>query len=257
MGFAAATTLQRAFSCTCMPAFAMVTHCCSIASWIATRSPCPILSNSSMQITPRSARTMAPASSWNSREPGSRVMAAVRPTPLEPRPVVLTACGAMFMTKRSICDLPQEGSPTSSTLMSPRRCVPFARFFSVPPTICRSKPSFTFSCPQMDGAKERARSRKASGRAAISLMFLTSSGTKGASSISLTGRILVATSRAGQTPFVNSWAGGGKERYTPMTWTLSPGLVLSARSPSQMTSTLRGSWPCGAFSGASWMLNFW
>mmetsp|Transcript_42322 Transcript_42322/g.122392 ORF Transcript_42322/g.122392 Transcript_42322/m.122392 type:complete len:210 (+) Transcript_42322:1447-2076(+) len=209
-----------------------------------------------MQMTPRSARTIAPASRVNSREPPSRVMAAVRPTPLEPRPVVLTARGAMFITKRSICDLPQEGSPTSSTLMSPRRCVPFARFFSVPPTICKSSPSFTFAWPQIDGAKERARSWKASGRAAISRMFRTSSLTKGASSISLTGWMLVATSRAGQTPFVKSLGGGGKERYTPMTWTRSPGLALSARSPSQMTSTLRGIWPGGAFSGASWMLNF-
>mmetsp|Transcript_42241 Transcript_42241/g.97780 ORF Transcript_42241/g.97780 Transcript_42241/m.97780 type:complete len:213 (+) Transcript_42241:1055-1693(+) len=212
MGFAAATTLQRAFSCTCMPAFAMVTHCCSIASWMATRSFSLILSNSSMQITPLSARTIAPASRLNSREPGSRTMAAVSPTPLEPRPVVLTARGAMFMTKRSICDFPHEGSPTSSTLMSPRRCVPFAKFFSVPPTICSSKPSFTFSWPQIEGAKERASSLKASGRAAISRMFRTSSLTKGASTISLMGTTLVATRRAGQTPLVKSWGGGGKER---------------------------------------------
>mmetsp|Transcript_8874 Transcript_8874/g.27591 ORF Transcript_8874/g.27591 Transcript_8874/m.27591 type:complete len:213 (-) Transcript_8874:838-1476(-) len=212
MGFAAARTLHRALRVTCMPALAMVTHCCSMASWMATRSPRLILSNSSMQITPRSARTMAPASRLNSREPCSRIMAAVRPTPLEPRPVVLTASGAMFMTKRSICDFPQEGSPTSSTLMSPRRCVPLARFFSVPPTICSSRPSFTPSCPQIEGANERARSLKASGRAATSRMFLTSSLTKGASSISFTGWMLVATRRAGQTPLVKSLGGGGKER---------------------------------------------
>mmetsp|Transcript_34880 Transcript_34880/g.108486 ORF Transcript_34880/g.108486 Transcript_34880/m.108486 type:complete len:214 (+) Transcript_34880:1299-1940(+) len=210
-----------------------------------------------MQITPRSARTIAPASRVNSLEPASRIMAAVRPTPLEPLPVVLTASGEMFMTKRSICDFPQDGSPTNSTLMSPRRCVPLARFFSVPPTICNSSPSLTFAWPQMDGANERARSWKESGRAAISLMFRTSSLTKGASIISFTGVMLVATRRAGQTPFVKSWGGGGKERYTPMTWTRSPGLALSARSPSQITSTLRGIWPGGEFSGASWMLNFW
>mmetsp|Transcript_28138 Transcript_28138/g.76182 ORF Transcript_28138/g.76182 Transcript_28138/m.76182 type:complete len:227 (-) Transcript_28138:67-747(-) len=211
-GFAAASTLQRAFSVTCMPALAMVTHCCSMASWMATRSPRPILSNSSMQITPRSARTMAPASRVNSRAPGSRIIAAVRPTPLEPRPVVLTARGAMFMTKRSICDFPQEGSPTRSTLMSPRRCVPLARFFSVPPTICISRPSLTFSWPQMEGAKERASSWKESGRAATSRMFRTSSLTKGASSISFTDWMLVAMRRAGQTPLVKSLGGGGKER---------------------------------------------
>mmetsp|Transcript_36893 Transcript_36893/g.113694 ORF Transcript_36893/g.113694 Transcript_36893/m.113694 type:complete len:213 (+) Transcript_36893:1097-1735(+) len=212
MGLAAATTLQRALSCTCMPALEMVTHCCSMASWMATRSFWPILSNSSMQMKPRSARTMAPASRVNSREPGSFVMAAVSPTPLEPRPVVLMASGAVFMTKRSICDLPQDGSPTSSTLMSPRRCVPFERFFSVPPTICRSRPSFTSSWPQIDGAKERARSWKVSLRAAISRMFRMSSLTKGASIISLIGVMLVAMSRAGKTPFVTSWSWPGKER---------------------------------------------
>mmetsp|Transcript_69417 Transcript_69417/g.203733 ORF Transcript_69417/g.203733 Transcript_69417/m.203733 type:complete len:213 (+) Transcript_69417:1368-2006(+) len=212
MGFAAATTPQREFSVTCMPALLMVTHCCSMASWIATRSPRPILSNSSMQMKLRSASTIAPASRVNSLVPGSRIIAAVRPTPLDPRPVVLMAPGERFMTKRSICDLPQEGSPTRSTLMSPRRWVPLGRFFSVPPIICRSRPALTRSWPQIDGAKERARRSKASSLAAISLMFLTSEVTKGASSSCATGLMLVAMSLAGQTPLVNSCAGSGKGR---------------------------------------------
>lgn len=61
-GLAAAKTLQRAFSRAWMPAFAIVTRPCSITSWMAVRSMSDILSNSSMQTTPRSARTMAPAS---------------------------------------------------------------------------------------------------------------------------------------------------------------------------------------------------
>mmetsp|Transcript_61325 Transcript_61325/g.159190 ORF Transcript_61325/g.159190 Transcript_61325/m.159190 type:complete len:217 (+) Transcript_61325:997-1647(+) len=201
-GFAAAVTAHREFSFTCMPAFAMVTHCCSIASWMATRSPAPILSNSSIQITPLSARTMAPASRWKSLEPGSFVIAAVRPTPLEPRPVVAMARGDAFITKRSICDLPHEGSPTRRTLMSPRRCVPFFRFRSVPPIICSSRPSLTVSWPQMAGAKERARSLNASGRAPTDLMFVMSVYTKGASVSSLTAVMLVAMIIAGKMPLV-------------------------------------------------------
>jgi hypothetical protein len=40
------------------------------------------------------------------------VTAAVRPTPEEPRPVVETLRGAMFMTARSSWDLATPGSPT-------------------------------------------------------------------------------------------------------------------------------------------------
>ena len=62
---------------------------------------------------------MAPASKRRSRVSGSEVTAAVRPTPDEPRPEVLTASGAMLSTKRSSCDLAVLGSPMSMTLMSP------------------------------------------------------------------------------------------------------------------------------------------
>jgi len=44
----------------------MVTRPCSITSWIAVRSMSDILSNSSMQTTPRSASTIAPASNLRS-----------------------------------------------------------------------------------------------------------------------------------------------------------------------------------------------
>lgn len=42
-----------------------------------------------------------------------------------------------------------------------------------------------------------------------------------------------------------------------LTCTLSPGLHLSTRSLSRMTSTVRGSWPAGDFSGISWMDMVW
>ena len=64
----------------------------------------------------------------------SVVTAAVKPTPELPLPVVAIARGAVFNTNRSICDLAVDGSPTMSTLMSPRMCAPFLRFFSSPPS---------------------------------------------------------------------------------------------------------------------------
>ena len=62
IGFAAASTEVRAFRIVVMPALAIEMVCCSIASWIATRSSSRILSNSSMHTTPPSASTMAPPS---------------------------------------------------------------------------------------------------------------------------------------------------------------------------------------------------
>ena len=46
-------------------------------------------------------------------------------------------------------------------------------------------------------------------------------------------------------------------RYTPTTCTRSPGLALSTRSLSMMTSTERGSWPSGERSGISCSVNVW
>lgn len=67
---------------------AMEMVCCSITSWMAVRSASAILSNSSIQQTPRSARTKAPPSKVISPVRGSRITAAVKPTPEDPRPVV-------------------------------------------------------------------------------------------------------------------------------------------------------------------------
>ena len=62
MGFAAASTDVLAFKMVVMPALAIEMVCCSIASWMATRSSSRILSNSSIQTTPPSASTIAPPS---------------------------------------------------------------------------------------------------------------------------------------------------------------------------------------------------
>jgi hypothetical protein len=61
----------------------------------------PILSNSSIQTIPRSAKTMAPASNRFSPVSGSIVTAAVKPTPDEPRPVVEMAKGAISKIDRN------------------------------------------------------------------------------------------------------------------------------------------------------------
>ena len=45
IGFAAAITAQRAFNEQWIPAFAIVTVCCYMTSWTATRSESFILSN--------------------------------------------------------------------------------------------------------------------------------------------------------------------------------------------------------------------
>mmetsp|Transcript_21922 Transcript_21922/g.51246 ORF Transcript_21922/g.51246 Transcript_21922/m.51246 type:complete len:358 (-) Transcript_21922:584-1657(-) len=256
-GLAAAVTLHRAFNVVWRPAFVIVTLCCSIASWMATLSFSLILSNSSMQMKPLSASTMAPASMLKSLEPGSLITAAVRPTPDDPRPVVLMAGSATFITKRSIWDFPQDGSPTRSTLMSPRMCVPVGRTRSVPPIICRSRPALTFSCPHSDGANDRDSSWKVSSRLAMARMFLTSSPRKDGWMSSFTGVMLVAIILVGHTPVVASFWIDGKGLYTPATCTRSPGLISSARSPSHTTSHLRGNCPAGVCSGVSWTVNLW
>ena len=71
-----------------------------------------------MQTTPRSARTMAPASRRRSPVSISVVTAAVRPTPEEPRPVVATARGAQCRTYRRSCDLETDGSPIKRIFIS-------------------------------------------------------------------------------------------------------------------------------------------
>lgn len=137
IGFEAAKTLHRAFKEQWIPALAIVTVCYSITSWIATRSDSFILSNSSIKIIPPSASTIAPASRLVSPVSWSFFTAAVSPTLEVPRPVVLIASGAVPMTYRKSCDLAVEGSPISRMLMSPLRCVPVSRFFSLPPSSWR------------------------------------------------------------------------------------------------------------------------
>mmetsp|Transcript_46281 Transcript_46281/g.149163 ORF Transcript_46281/g.149163 Transcript_46281/m.149163 type:complete len:391 (-) Transcript_46281:521-1693(-) len=255
-GFAAATTEQRALSDACMPALAMVTVCCSITSWMATRSASTILSNSSTQHTPRSASTIAPASSRLAPVSSSDVTAAVRPTPEEPRPVVEMARGAVRITARRSCDLAVDGSPSIRMLMSPRKCVPFARLRSVPPSSISSSARFSKSCPNTEGATDSARRGRASGRRETSLMWRTSSSVNWAEPrCFVRSRTWFPRTSVLKVPL---WlALDGRARWMPVMCSRSPGLVESTRSASRMTSTERGSWPGGARSGISCRCTVW
>ena len=130
-----------------MPALLMLMLCCSIASWMLTRSWSFILSNSSIRHTPLSASTSAPPSSVHSRVIGSLCTAAVSPTALAPLPVVYTARDAVFSTYLRNWLLAVPGSPSSSMLMSPRRRWLWLGAFSTPPKSASAMPVLMFSCP--------------------------------------------------------------------------------------------------------------
>jgi hypothetical protein len=91
--------LVLAFNYVVIPALAILTVYYSITSWILVLSYSFILSNSSIQHTPISANTRAPASSDTSFVTGSFKTEAVRPTPDDPFPVVYTPLG----DKNAIC----------------------------------------------------------------------------------------------------------------------------------------------------------
>lgn len=147
MGLAAAITAQRACSEVMMPALEMEMDCCSMASWMEVRSASFILSNSSMRQTPWSASTSAPPSSIHSRVTGSLRTLAVRPTAEAPCPVVYTARGDVFSTYLRNCDLAVPGSPSRSTLMSPRmRCLPLMSL-PTPPNMDSAMLVLMSSCP--------------------------------------------------------------------------------------------------------------
>mmetsp|Transcript_46916 Transcript_46916/g.92908 ORF Transcript_46916/g.92908 Transcript_46916/m.92908 type:complete len:264 (-) Transcript_46916:910-1701(-) len=155
-GFAAASTVVREFNVVVMPALAKDTDCCSMTSWIAVRSFSSILSNSSMQQMPMSARTRAPPSRETSPVALSRVTAAVRPTPLEPLPVVYTERGAILHTCFSNWLFATPGSPMKSVWMSPRIFMPSFIVLVKEPMSTRSNAFFTSVWPKISGAMDRA-----------------------------------------------------------------------------------------------------
>ena len=121
-------------------------------SWIEVRSPSLILSNSSMQQIPVSARISAPPSTFSSSVSGSRITPAVNPTLEDPLPytslfpaiptVVYTPRGAAVAIYFRSCDLATPGSPISSTLISPRIFIPSSVTRVTPPWIIPPRGSY-------------------------------------------------------------------------------------------------------------------
>ena len=151
-GFAAARTAVLAFNVATMPPFATETVCCSMASWMATRSSGRILSISSMQAMPLSARTNAPASKLM-LPPFSRTTAAVKPAAVVPLPEVYKPLGAILATYWSNCDLAVPGSPMSSAFISPLTFTS-GRVLETPPKSRYMMASLTCSKPKIEGAME-------------------------------------------------------------------------------------------------------
>lgn len=137
-----------------MPALAIDTVCCSITSWIAVRSYSLILSNSSMQHTPISARTNAPAYRNTYLVCGSMVIAAVKPTPELPFPVVYTPLGAIWAMCFNSCDFAIPGSPINATFIYPRILKLSYVTFVTPPTISNNNAFFTVYKPKISGARD-------------------------------------------------------------------------------------------------------
>ena len=94
LGFVAAIIVVRVFNLQTKPALATDNVCCSIASCMVARSLSRMVENSSMQHTPLSAKTKAPAS--NIHSPPSRMAVQVKPALVEPMPVVVTLLGLNF-----------------------------------------------------------------------------------------------------------------------------------------------------------------
>jgi hypothetical protein len=88
---------------------------------LSLQSPPPYLYlNSSMQHTPRSASTNAPASKVHSAP--SFTAEQVKPAEVVPTPVVSTARGLRRAANRKNCDFPVPGSPTISKCDCARTC---------------------------------------------------------------------------------------------------------------------------------------
>lgn len=96
IGLAAAKMAVLEFNWQTMPAFAIDIVCCYIAYSNIVFELSSILSNSSIQHMPKSLRTKAPLSNTNSLVSGSFLTLAVRPTALEPRPLVYIPLGAIL-----------------------------------------------------------------------------------------------------------------------------------------------------------------
>ena len=124
---------------------------------------------------PLSARTIAPAAKYLSPVSLSKITAAVKPTPEVPLPVVLITNGAIHKTLLNNYDFAVDGSPITKILISPLKCVPFSRVFSIPPSNISNIANLISSCPYIDGAIDYDSILSTSYFSAKDFIFLTSS----------------------------------------------------------------------------------
>ncbi len=87
---------------------------------------------------------MAPASKFLYPVYLSVTIAAVRPTPLAPEPVVPTEISTVDKTHLSIWLFAVPGSPMTNKFISPLKWVPVSRFFYNPPTSINKTAFFKF-----------------------------------------------------------------------------------------------------------------
>ena len=109
-GFVAAIMVALALILQTIAPFAILRVYCSMASCMLDLSSGLINENSSMQHTPQSARTNAPASKINSLP--SRKQDTVSPAEVVPMPVVSTDLCEREVAYYRSCDFPVPGSPT-------------------------------------------------------------------------------------------------------------------------------------------------
>ena len=238
---------------------AMEMVCCSIASWIATRSSSRILSNSSMQTHPPSASTIAPPSSM---KPPSESLTtdAVKPAADEPLPEVYTQMGAVFSTNLRNWDFAVDGSPIRSTLTSPRSLAPSCVVLRDPENRRVATAALMSSAPKMAGAILCLMSAMTSlnGLAAKALNSVCSASVKCASPRAPSLSSVMPTTRMYGVEIVDD---SSRPRlpipiprckvYTPMTLTLVPGVMRWTMVRSTCSIMCRGISPAGTSSGFS------
>mmetsp|Transcript_71318 Transcript_71318/g.195463 ORF Transcript_71318/g.195463 Transcript_71318/m.195463 type:complete len:222 (+) Transcript_71318:975-1640(+) len=221
-----------------------------------------MLSNSSMQQSPPSASTSAPASSIHS-PPASRTAVHVSPADVEPMPVVSTARGLSLAAYRSTCDLPVPASPTSSMCDSPRTFMPVASVWPTPPSSVSAMPSLTRNMPLRPGhMRVSSQSRAASGASRLlaqksSNSAMSSLDTRSAPASSLRTRTCCASIAISTSQRTSFWSGRQRLRSTPTTVTSSPALAASTRSFCSSSEMERGIEPTISRWTCSWMRTSW
>mmetsp|Transcript_5851 Transcript_5851/g.15283 ORF Transcript_5851/g.15283 Transcript_5851/m.15283 type:complete len:338 (-) Transcript_5851:251-1264(-) len=177
--------------------------------------------------------------------------------------------GATFSANLRNCDFATDGSPSSSTLTSPRRCMPSLRRLRVPEKSRHATAAFTSSRPQMDGAIDLTMRSRMSPERAIARKCSSSSAVKRASeplpSVSMptlrptTRRYGSRIESASAAPFLpRPLPSCGLDEMTvktPVTVTRWPGVTLPTRWRSTISLSVRGMSPVGTVSGASCSLS--